>query len=66
MGHLGLQLPIDMATEATGRVYEHSAGKLIVYLPVSVSRDSAFPFRAGEQVRVRLDASHKRLLIEKK
>lgn len=55
-----------MAVHARGRIYEHSAGKLILYIPVAVSRDSAFPFKAGEQVMVRLDAAHQRLVVEKK
>jgi hypothetical protein len=55
-----------MATQALGRLYEHTAGKVILYLPVAVVRDSAFPFKVGEQVSVKLDAKLKRLVVEKR
>ncbi len=53
-----------MALEGMGRVYEYQKGKLIVYLPARVHGDSAFPFRPGQRVRVRIDTQRGRLLIE--
>ncbi len=52
-----------MSTEGTGSFYEHARGRLVLYIPADVRKDSRFQFRAGEKVRIRIDG--KRLLVEK-
>jgi len=53
-----------MTLEGIGRVYEYQKGKLIIYLPARVRGDSAFPFRPGQRVRVRIDPPKGRLIVE--
>lgn len=44
-----------MSLEGLGRIYEHAKGKITVYVPADVVKDSAFPFEVGERVTVRID-----------
>ena len=37
-----------------------------IYIPSKVAEDSGFPFEAGENVKVIVDKTNKRLIIEKK
>ncbi len=53
-----------MSLEGRGRIYEYQEGKVIAYIPASVHRDSAFPFRPGQQVRVRIEPEEHRLVLE--
>lgn len=39
--------------------------KYFVYIPIEVARDSAFPFREGDEVEVIVDMEENRLIIEK-
>ncbi len=39
--------------------------KYFVYVPAEVFRDSAFPFREGDEVEVIIDQGSNRLIIEK-
>ena len=50
---------INRPTRTGGKTYD----KFFVYIPTSVAKDSAFPFRPGEEVLVRIEG--KRLVIEK-
>lgn len=52
-----------MSTEGHGSFYEHAKGRLVLYIPADVRKDSRFPFRQGERVRIRIDG--KRLVVEK-
>jgi hypothetical protein len=52
-----------MSLEATGTLYEFTKGKLVLYIPADVRKDSAFPFDVGEKVKVRIDG--KKLVVEK-
>lgn len=52
-----------MSTEGFGSFYEHAKGRLVLYIPADVRKDSAFPFRVGEKVRVRIDG--RRLIVDK-
>lgn len=54
-----------MSLEGQGTLYEHTKGKVVLYLPVEVWRDSAFPFDVGEHVDIRIDADNERLIVEK-
>ena len=47
--------------DSKGRVYE----KTWVYIPTDVANDTAFPFKPGERVLVKIDIENKRLLIER-
>lgn len=50
-----------MASDGRGRIYEHSKGKITVYLPADVVKDSAFPFKVGQHVNVEIDGD--RLIV---
>jgi hypothetical protein len=52
---------INRPTQTGGRTYD----KFFVYVPIEVARDSAFPFKANERVKVKIDINNKRLTIEK-
>lgn len=52
-----------MVLEDLGRLYEHAKGRLVLYIPAGVHQDSAFPFKVGEQVKVRIEG--KRLVVER-
>jgi hypothetical protein len=52
-----------MTTQGHGSFYEHAKGRLVLYIPSDLRKDSAFPFRVGEKVRIRIDG--KRLIVEK-
>jgi hypothetical protein len=54
-----------MALEGNGRIYEYQEGKVVIYVPARVHGDSAFPFRPGQPVRVRIDPRGNRLIIER-
>ena len=52
-----------MALRGKGRVQEPAKGRIMVYVPADVHKDSAFPFRAGDDVWVTIKDG--RLLVEK-
>ncbi len=39
--------------------------KFFVYVPTEIARDGLFPFRAGDEVRVKVDPKLKRVILEK-
>jgi hypothetical protein len=39
--------------------------KFFIYVPIEVARDSAFPFKSNERVKVKINAENKQLIIEK-
>jgi len=52
--------------EGKGRIWKAtSRGSHVVYIPMEIIRDSAYPFKPRENVHVRLDPENKRLIIEK-
>lgn len=51
-----------MVAEGLGRLFEHVPGRVVLYLPVAVVRDSAFPLRVGTHVRVAIEGG--RVVIE--
>ena len=55
-----------MVLEGLGRFWEHTKGKLILYIPADVYKDSQFPFQPKDQVKITIDSSKKRLIVEKK
>ena len=55
----------NMALEGSGRFWEHTKGKLILYIPADVYKDSQFPFKPKDQVKVTIEPDKKRMMIEK-
>jgi len=52
-----------MSLEGYGRFYQHVRGRIILYIPSDVHKDSAFPFEVGEKAKVVIKG--KKLVIEK-
>jgi hypothetical protein len=52
---------VNRPTQTAGKLYD----KFFIYVPTEVARDSAFPFKANEKVKVRIDTENKRLIIDK-
>ena len=52
-----------MSREGHGSFYEHAKGRLVLYIPADVRKDSSFPFKVGERVHIRIEG--KRLVVEK-
>ena len=55
-----------MTLEGLGRFWEHTKGKLILYIPADVYKDSQFPFKPKEQVRITIEPNKSRMIVEKK
>lgn len=55
-----------MVLEGLGRFWEHTKGKLILYIPADVYKDSQFPFEPKEQVKIIIDPENHRMIIEKR
>jgi len=49
--------------QGKGKVHEPIKGRLRIYIPSDVHKDSAFPFKPKEDVTIRIEG--KRLIIEK-
>jgi hypothetical protein len=52
---------INRPTQTGGKTYD----KFFIYVPIEVARDTAFPFKPKEPVKVRIDIENSRLIIEK-
>jgi len=52
---------VNRPTQTGGKMYD----KFYVYIPREISKDSAFPFKANQKLKVRIDVENKRLVIEK-
>ena len=48
-------------TKTGGKLYD----KFFIYVPTEVVRDSLFPFKVGEAVRIRIDGENNRLIIDR-
>lgn len=55
-----------MSLDGKGRFWEHTKGKVVLYIPADVYKDSQFPFKAGEHVKVRIDTDNNRLIVDRK
>ena len=55
-----------MVLEGLGRFWEHTKGKLILYIPADVYKDSQFPFKPKDQVKVTIEPDKKRMIVEKR
>ena len=52
---------INRQTKTGKRVYD----KFFVYIPTEIARDGLFPFRAGDEVLVKVDPRSKSIIIKK-
>lgn len=52
---------INRPTQTGGKTYD----KFFIYVPTEVARDSLFPFKTNERIKVKIDVENKRLIIEK-
>lgn len=52
---------INRPTRTGGKLYD----KHFIYIPTEVARDSSFPFKVKEIVRIRIDKENNRLIIER-
>lgn len=52
-----------MASEGPGRFVSYEKSRTLIYISKKVADDSAFPFRPGEELWVKIDG--KRVVIEK-
>lgn len=55
-----------MTLEGLGRFWEHTKGRMILYIPADIYKDSQFPFKPKDQVKITIDSHKKRLIVEKK
>ena len=53
-----------MTLEGQGRFWEQTKGKLILYIPVDIYKDSQFPFKPKDQVKITIEPN-KRMIVEK-
>jgi len=51
---------VNRPTHTGGKLYD----KFYIYIPREVSKDSAFPFKPDQKLRVRIDVENRRLVIE--
>jgi hypothetical protein len=51
-----------MALQKVTKIYQ-TRGRLYIYIPSDVAKDSQFPFEAGDKIKVRIDKG--KLVIEK-
>lgn len=52
---------INRPTQTGGKTYD----KYFIYVPIEVARDSSFPFKANERIKVKIDLENERLIIDK-
>jgi hypothetical protein len=53
---------VNRPTQTGGKQYD----KIFIYVPTEVAKDSAFPFKPNEKVKIKIDPTNQRLIIEKK
>ncbi len=52
---------VNHPTQTAGKKYD----KYYIYIPTEVARDSAFPFKQDEKIKIKIDPKNNRLIIEK-
>lgn len=55
----------SMSLEGDGRLLEPEGSRTLIYVSQKVASDSAFPFEAGEKLRITIDSEGERLIVEK-
>ncbi|MCA1811752.1 MAG: hypothetical protein ABR562_02275 [Thermoplasmatota archaeon] len=58
-------LAADMALEGKGRLIQAEASRTLIYVSQKVAGDSAWPFKAGDELLIRIDTKGKRVIVEK-
>ena len=53
-----------MVLEGRGRFLQAEKSRNLIYISRGLVKDSAFPFRPGQAVKVTVDPKKKRLIIE--
>jgi hypothetical protein len=51
---------INRPTETAGKKYD----KYYIYIPTELAKDSAFPFKTNDKLKIKIDPKNKRLIIE--
>lgn len=54
-----------MTLEAHGRLLHPESSRTLIYVSQKVASDSAFPFEAGDKLRIRIDPDEDRLIVER-
>jgi len=57
-----------MVNEGRGRLFRRKDGKYLIYVPLDLAKDSMFPFKGLDSIRVKVSFKpngDKKLLIEK-
>lgn len=54
-----------MTLEAHGRLLHPESSRTLIYVSQKVASDSAFPFEAGDKLRIRIDPDENRLIVER-
>jgi hypothetical protein len=44
---------------------KHIYDKFFVYIPTEIARDGLFPFKAGDEILVKVDPRNRRLILER-
>jgi hypothetical protein len=52
-----------MVLSGIGKIHEPAKGRVLIYVPADVHKDSAFPFKPKDKVRVKI--ANGKLIIEK-
>jgi hypothetical protein len=60
-----MQYGVDIMLEGKGSIME-SNGRVWIYIPTKIASDSAFPFKKGDSVVVKVDPRTKEIRISKK
>jgi len=50
--------------EGVGKIWIYP-GRTYIYVPIQVAKDSAFPFKNGDYLRIRIDVERGCLIIER-
>jgi hypothetical protein len=52
-----------MSIEGQGKICEYMKGRVFIYIPADVRKDSTFPFKIGDRVKIRIESQ--KLIVEK-
>lgn len=55
-----------MALEGKGRFLQSEGSRSLIYISQKVAQDSTFPFGPGDELIVRIDPGHNRIIVEKR
>ncbi len=52
---------INRPTQTGGKTYD----KYFIYIPIEVARDTAFPFKPQEKLKIKIDINNRMLTVKK-